>query len=573
MKKLRIALAGNANVGKSVVFNQLTGLAQHIGNWPGKTVEKAEGSLAYRGYRVEVVDLPGVYSISANSPEEKVAEEYIRRGRPDVVVNIVDASVLERNLYLTLQLLELGAPLVLVLNMEDVAERRGIRVDAKALGRELGVPVVEAVAVHGKGIEEIIRKAIAAKEGRIKAGKRMGRMESPSGRYKKVERIVERVERKGKVKMPLEEKIDSIALHHVYGYALLALVVLGVFFSIFTFGEWLSGILYGFFGWVDWQVGAYLGSWATESVLWKGVAGGIFAGIAVAMPFILPFYIIFAMLEDSGYIARMAFLMDGFMRQIGLHGKAFIPLFLGYGCSVPACIGCRIIETGRERFQAAVLATMVPCAARSVIILGLVGAYMGWWWALAIYLFNILVVGVLGKAMGRVLPGEPTALVMEMPSYKMPQLRTILRRSLERVKQYALMAFPIIVAVSVLISLVEWAGLLGPAEELLSPVTVGMLGLPAAVGIALVFGVLRKELALIMLAGLFGTVDFGAVFSPVQMVVFTLVMVFYIPCSATIAALVKEFGWRKAAAVTAFEIAFAVALGGIAYLILPAVLA
>ncbi|OIO22026.1 hypothetical protein AUJ17_00695 [Candidatus Micrarchaeota archaeon CG1_02_47_40] len=563
MKKLNIALAGNANVGKSVIFNYFTRLSQHIGNWPGKTVEKAEGTLIYGNYEIKIIDLPGIYSLQAQSPEETVAREYLREGKPDAIINVVDASVLERNLFLTFQLLKTSVPLIVLLNMADIAKRKGITINRKKLERELGVPVVEGVAIHGKGLENAIQKAIAIKEKGRKTGK-PAKLRSAKEIYRKAESVSRKVEVKTSGRMPLDERIDSIALHRIYGYFLLLLVLAAVFYSIFTFGDWLSALFYGFFDWMKIAAEGAFGSEAASGILWNGIVMGIAAGFAVAIPYILPFYIVFSILEDSGYVARMAFLMDGFMHSIGLHGKAFLPLFLGYGCNVPACIGCRIIETERERFQASFLATMVPCAARSIIILGLVGAYLGWHWAAAIYLFNIAVVWILGKATTKFLPGEPTSLIMEMPSYKMPQPKGILKRSFERVKAYITVAFPIIIAMTFLISLMDALGFVKPIEELFSPITVGWLGLPAAVGITLLFGVLRKELALIMLGSIFGTTNFGAFLSPLQMLVFTLVMVFYIPCSATIATLVREFGWKKAAAVTIFEIIFALLLGGIA---------
>ncbi|HII38625.1 TPA: ferrous iron transporter B [Candidatus Micrarchaeota archaeon] len=572
LRKLKIALAGNANVGKSVIFNYLTGGSQHVGNWPGKTVEKADGTLVYRGYSVEVVDLPGIYSVSPNSPEERVAEEFIRTEKPDAVINVVDASVLERNLFLTLQLLEMRAPVILVLNLSDVAKRKGISVDAAKLGEKLGVEVVETVAVHGKGVDGIIRKAIALKEGRARKAVAR-RPSSPEQKYAQIAGLVSEVQAISEPKSTsLEEKIDSVALHGVLGYAVLALVTLALFFSVFTLGESLAQAMYSTLEVLEQAATTLFGPGVTENPLWKGLADGLVAALTVAIPFVLPFYILLAVLEDTGYLARMAFLADGFMHGLGLHGKAFIPLFMGYGCTVPACIGCRIIETGKERFQTAFLATLVPCAARSVIILGVVGAFMGWQWALAVYAFNLLVVVVLGRFTAKAFLHEPASLIMEMPSYRLPQLKAITRRSVERVKHFIVIAFPIILAMSLLIAALETTGLTRPIESLLSPVTVGWLGLPAAAGITLLFGIIRKELALIMLASMFGTVNFAAFLSPVQMMVYTLVMIFYIPCAATVATLVKEFGWKKAIAVTVFEISFAILLGGIAYRLLPLVM-
>jgi ferrous iron transport protein B len=260
--------------------------------------------------------------------------------------------------------------------------------------------------------------------------------------------------------------------------------------------------------------------------------------------------------------------MDNVMHKIGLHGKAFIPIMLGYGCNVPACLGCRVMETQRERLLAAFVTTLVPCAARTVIILGLVGQFVGVQWALMIYIFNLIVIFALGRLAFRALPGEPTSLIMEMSDYRMPQLKTVLKETGFRLVEFVKIAFPLIVVGSLVIKASEVAGLLSPIADLLSPITVLWLGLPVATGITLIFGVVRKELLLIMLATLLGTTNFATVLTPVQMIVLTLVAIFYIPCIATISALVKEFGVKKAIFISFFEIAFAIVLGGIALRIL-----
>jgi ferrous iron transport protein B len=260
--------------------------------------------------------------------------------------------------------------------------------------------------------------------------------------------------------------------------------------------------------------------------------------------------------------------MDNVMHKMGLHGKAFIPLILGYGCNVPACLGCRIMETEREKFLAAFVTTLVPCAARTVIILGLVGTYLGVQWALALYIFNLAIIFILGRLAFKVLPGEPTALIMEMSDYRWPHLKTVLKQTWFRLAEFIKIAFPLIIFGSLTIKLAEILGLLQPITDILSPITVTWLGLPAITGITLIFGVLRKELTLIMLATLFGTTNFAEILSPVQMVVFTLVTMFYIPCISTIAALTKEFGWKKSLYITIFEIVFAIVLGGAALRVL-----
>ena len=291
---------------------------------------------------------------------------------------------------------------------------------------------------------------------------------------------------------------------------------------------------------------------------------GIIANVTIALPYIIPFYLILYTLEDSGYLARIAFLTDTLMHKIGLHGKAFIPIMLGYGCNVPACLGCRIMETERERFLAAFVVTLIPCAARTVVILGLVGAFLGMKWALTLYIINLAIVFLLGRLAFKILPGEPTALIMEMPDYRIPHLETIIKQTWFRLKEFLEISFPLIIVSSIIIKLVEIYGLLKPLSQALSPVTVSWLGLPEITGVTLIFGILRKELTLIMLASLLGTTNFQSVLTPLQMFVFTLVVMLYVPCIATIAACTKEFGWKKAFAITMIEISFAILVGGLA---------
>jgi ferrous iron transport protein B len=260
--------------------------------------------------------------------------------------------------------------------------------------------------------------------------------------------------------------------------------------------------------------------------------------------------------------------MDNLMHKMGLHGKAFIPVMLSFGCNVPGCLGCRIMETTRERLLTAFVVTLVPCAATSVIILGLVGNFVGIEWALGLYAINLVIIFVLGRIAFKALPGEPTELIMEMSEYRMPHLKTVAKQTWFRLREFIVMAFPLIIAGSFVIKIAEVANLLQPIANIFSPVTVTWLGLPAVTGIALIFGVLRKELTLIMLATLLGTTNFALVMTPAQMIVFTLVVMLYIPCVATIGALIKEFGWKKAALITVLEVALALLLGGIAFRLL-----
>ena len=639
-KKLLIALAGNANVGKSVIFNYLTGLHQHIGNWPGKTVERAEGTLHFKGYTVDIIDLPGIYSLSTYSLEEIVSRKYITVERPDVVINVVDASVLERNLFFTLQLMELETPMVMALNQVDIAKGKGIQINIKKLERLLGIPVMPTVAIKGTGITKLLEKAIEttekrSKRKRVKAryGKEVEERIStliklignaqllyPS-RYvaikllegdEEIERETSKIDPKlvaaakkladeikslhghacstvitseryelagciarnaqklvTPIKPTMSERLHSITTHRIIGYVILAASLLLIFYSIFTFGGYTSELMSDWFYGLEPLVKGVVGADIVGELVWGGIFEGIIAGVTIVLPYIIPFYLLLYFLENSGYLSRIAFLMDKIMHKMGLHGKAFIPLMLGYGCNVPACLGCRIMETHRERLLAAFVTTLVPCAARTVIILGLVGAFLGFQWALGLYIFNLLVIFALGRLAFKVVPGESTALIMEMPDYRQPHVKTILKQTWFRVAEFIKIAFPLIIVGNLLLKLAEIAGLLDPITAVLSPVTVMWLGLPAVAGITLIFGILRKELALIMLATLLGTTNFASVLTPVQMVVFTLVAMFYIPCTATIAVLLKEFGWKKALFITVFEIAFAILLGGVALRLLP----
>lgn len=634
-KHYTIALAGNANVGKSVIFNQLTGLHQHIGNWPGKTVEKAEGTLNFKGYTIDFVDLPGIYSLSTYSIEEIVSRDYIATEKPDLVINVVDASLLERNLFFTLQLLELEAPLLIAVNQVDLAQNKGINIDFEKAESILGVPVVPTVAISGKGVSDMLETAIEVMEKRRKteplktsygkeieerieklvkllnhtqlnypsrwvalklldddeevekqvqkvspqivktAEKLRSELEDIHGhscptvitseRYQVASRIAKEIQQITKPhKMPLREKLHTVTTHKVFGYPIMLTTVIAVFVGIFSFGDFTSALFSDFFFGLKTAFDSVVGTGIVGELIWGGIIEGIVGGITIALPYILPFYFILYIFEDSGYLSRIAFLMDNLMHKMGLHGKAFIPVMLSFGCNVPGCLGCRIMETTRERLLTAFVVTLVPCAATSVIILGLVGNFVGLQWALALYVINLIIIFVLGRIAFKALPGEPTELIMEMNDYRVPHLKTVAKQTWFRLREFIVMAFPLIIVGGFIIKLAEVANLLQPIANIFSPVTVVWLGLPAVTGIALIFGVLRKELTLIMLATLFGTTNFALVMTPAQMIVFTLVVMLYIPCVATIGALVKEFGWKKALLITIIEIALAILLGGIA---------
>lgn len=630
-KELNIVLAGQANAGKSVIFNHLTGLHQHIGNWPGKTVEKAEGTLFYKNYLINVLDLPGIYSLTTYSLEELISREYIAVQKPDFIINVVNAVHPERSLIFTLQLLELESPLVIALNMMDLISEKGIEIDIQKLEEILGVPVVPTIGAQRKGLTKVLDKGMRlfnkvglknksylryGKEVEDKIEKLVADLKNVEISYPKrwvaikllekdkeitklikndiilnkvkvfidelekihghdssivianercflTSQIIQKVVKITKPKKnTLNDKWSNITSHRLWGYLIMVVILVSMFLSIFKLGDLASSLLQMVTS--GWQVGweGIFGTSFLSSLSWSAVASAI-SLIEIALPYIAPFYIILFLLEDWGYLARVAFLTDSFMHKMGIHGKACIPLILGLGCNVPACLSCRIMETQRERLITGFLTTLVPCAAVTVIIMGLVGRFVGVGWALGLYLLAILVIFALGSLTSKVLPGESTELIMEMPDFKKPNLKIIFLQTWFRLKKFIFIAGPVIVISGVVIEGVRLAGWIPFISNLLNPITVGWLGLPSAVGILLILGVLRKELILVMLATLMGTSNFLEVMTPVQMITLAIVSMFYIPCIATIAVLWKEFGWKKTLFISVFEIVFAILLAGV----------
>ncbi|HUH78970.1 MAG TPA: ferrous iron transport protein B [Methanoregula sp.] len=633
-----IALAGNANVGKSATFNQLTGVDQIIGNWPGKTVERAEGILQYRGHRIRVIDLPGIYSFSTYSMEELVSRDFIALEHPDAVVNVVDASALERNLFFTIQLLELAPPLLVAVNQVDLAEKKGITVDTQKLSELLGVPVIPTVAIRGKGIPDLTDAIIDLAERRpvppaLRYGKeieeRLGKIvpllegmalpyplrftaikllerdaaivkivrekdpavvaladglaaeiEAMHGeavcvvmsaeRYAVADRIaadaVTVLAGEGIPEKSLTDRLDRVTLHPLLGYLAVFAVIGGLLVWTFVIGAQASAALTGFFS----QFGRYepVVTGPLAGILWSGAFSGFIAGVTLVIPYVLPFYFLLAVMEDSGYLTRIAVMLDRGMHRLGLHGKAIIPLILGYGCNVPALYACRIMETPKQKFLGALLVTLIPCTARTVVILGLVAAFVNIWWALALYAFDILLIIVIGRIAFRAVPGESVGLIMEMPDYHVPSLSVVAKQTWARTKSLLWIVFPAYIIGSALVQAFYAAGLLDHVNAVLAPVTVFWLGLPAVIGITLIFGIVRKELTILTLAVIFGTTNFASILSPVQLIVLALVSMLYIPCISTILALVSEFGWRRALAISVSEIVLAIGVGGIAFRVL-----
>ena len=649
---LTVALAGSPNTGKSTVFNFLTGLSQRVGNWPGKTVERKTGT-CQRGDAIFLfVDLPGSYSLTANSLEEEIARDYIIQEAPDVVAVVVDASSLERNLYLVCELLELGVPLVVVLNMMDIADGQGLPVDPQALQSALGVPVVPTVATRGEGMSELLEAVQAVASGetqpppppppmsaavqalvesldstlppglaipyprrwalvKLLEGDRaiVGAMkealstngwrnadsflrlhedailEIAGARYEWVaqtsQRVVHRLERK---RVPLGERADRILTHPLGGVVAFLGMLAAIFWAVFSLGTPLQERL------DDWLVqgSAERLESALEgapdrlvSLLADGVIGG--AGLVLTfLPILGILFLALALLEDLGYMARAAFVMDRFMHLIGLRGKSFLPLFLGFGCNVPAVLGTRIIEDPRARRLTTLLAPLVPCTARLAVIAFLAPAFFGRWAALASWVLvaaNLVALAVAGIAINRwALQGEQTAFIMELPLYHKPDPRTIGMVVWNRTIAFVRKAGTVILIVSVAIwlfsylpygriddSVLAWIG------KFLEPIGRPM-GLDWKMLTALLTSIVAKENAIATLGVLYGVGEKGlvkvlpAVISHASALSFLVTLMLFIPCAATVAVMKREMGsWKWFSASFALMIAISFSGGVLAY--------
>ena len=627
-----ISLIGQPNCGKSTIFNYFSGYKAAVSNFPGTTVKYTVSQVVFEGEALTCVDLPGVYSLTSIDPAERESRNYLLAGKSDVIINVIDASLLSRSLELTLELMSLERPLVLALNMMDEAARKGIVIDAAKLSELLGVPVVTTVAAAGRGLTDLLHAAVSA--GRagvlpvqiqfsrdveeeidsladqldfgfsqelglpwrfmlVKALEddpyvieEIGRRDQEAVHWvKNSQKIlaqshgrppetvisserhalsVNLFEQVAKVK-PAEkpdwrERLDKIATDKFWGYVLLVLIMTGFFVAVFKVGEHAENFLMGYLSWAQGLAKASLGVHTLTYSIVEGLLMGIFGGVAIVLPYLLPFLIGLALLEDSGYLPRVAFLMDNFMHFLGLHGKSIIPFILGYGCSVPAVMATRIMESPRDRLVVSMLAVLVPCSARSVIIFALVAYALGPFWALGVYFFNLVVIALLGKVSTWILPEVSPGLLMEIPEYRFPTVKNVARKSWHSLKEFIVVAWPILIVGSLILSLLQFYHLEVYVNDLCRPFTY-ILGLPSAVGTTLIFGIMRKELSLIMLTEALGTTQITTALTLTQLLTFTIFVLFYIPCASTIAAMSRELGWKGAATAAGLSLILALILG------------
>jgi len=600
-------------------------------NYPGKTVEVAAGSCEWTGRRVVLLDLPGTYSVLPASEDQRAARDALLDARPDAVIVVVDTTNLARNLYLVLGVLDLGLPVVIAANLLDEAERRGLFLDAHRLAERLDVPVVPTVATKGQGIDGLVPQAArAARDGvlerpwygeeveavvaevarvlpeeavprplspkaaallllegdeRIGAAvagtplaARAGSLAEPvaRARHALAEAIAREVLRTAAAEENLADRLWDRVTSPVAGMGILAGVLLGIFAFVFFVGGALATAFTDLWSrtaspTIAAGVTGLAGDGVVGRILLWGLDAGIGAALAVGIPYVLTFYFVLAFLEDSGYLNAAAFLSDRAMHRFGLHGRAVIPLVAGLGCNVPAIMGTRVLATRRERFLASALVTLVPCSARSAVIFGAVGFFVGLGPALLVFAVQLGVVVLAGSLLNRLVPGRSTGLVMEVFPLRRPTFTDVARKTWWRFQAYLTVALPIVVGGSLVLGALYETGAMWALSDPLAPLVTGWLGLPAVAGLALVFAVLRKELALQLLVAL-AAVQFGAGAASLssfmgadQLVVFAIVTTIYVPCIATVAALARELGWRSSLGISAFTVALALLVGGVAW--------
>ena len=639
-KTALIALAGQPNMGKSTLFNLLTGLNQHVGNWPGKTVERRDGYFQLGKRQIRLVDLPGTYSLTANSPEEVIAREFIIKDKPDLTIVIISAANLERSLYLVAELISLPTPLVIGLNMVDVANQEGIEVDAKILEAALGVPVIPMTAVRAIGVQSLLEMVEKQIDGQVQTTPRMPEIRADhrhvqeeieslidgfvpadypldwtalklmegdkeiirlmdaalpterwetvqeilkehddailaiaSGRYEWIERLTRASVSRPKLgQIGLTDRLDRWATHPFWGLIFLAGVLGLVFWLTFTIGSPLQA-------WLDEVVVAGLAhlasTWLVSAPIWlrgfiiDGLIGGA-GSVLTFLPILAIFFASFGLLEDVGYMARAAYVMDNFMHWMGLHGKSFLPLFLGFGCNVPAVMGTRVIESWPARLLTILIAPLVPCTARMAVIAFITPAFFGpkaalVSWGLIMLSLVVLVVG--GALLNRLLfKGERSAFVMELPLYHLPNPRTIGLLVWERSVSFIRKAGTTILAMSTVV----WALSVLPGGNIqtsflaqfgkwIEPVG-KLMGMDWRLTVSLLTSFVAKENSIATLGVLFGGSQniglahtLASIYTPATALAFLTVSMLFIPCAATVAAIKQETGSIRW---TLFNIAF-----------------
>ncbi|MBE6495110.1 MAG: ferrous iron transport protein B [Methanobrevibacter thaueri] len=652
MSKLIVGLAGNPNVGKTTVFNRLTGMRQHVGNWPGKTVERAEGQFEHKGYEYDLIDLPGNYALSAHSIEEIVSRDFIVDDDSDVIVNVVDAANLERNLYLTVQMMELGANLVLALNMNDFAKKKDHIINIDLMSELLGIPVIDINAKNGDGIEELlttverqaanpidsslklsygnelkghlaeIQEMIEQDEDlmdvpsiwtatkllekdsiviqKVQKSKHQSEIfkesdkvskhlydvfkESPeevvaNARYAFIDGLMaEAVDRPAVEKETTSDKIDKIVTNRILAIPIFFILMFLMFEAVYLISDPFEVLIAQFFTIIADFAAGYIANPYLQSFVCDAVIGGV-GGVLTYLPIIVVIFLFLSILEDCGYLARAAFTLDIFMHKlVGLHGKAFIPMILGFGCGVPAIMATRTLENEEDRMLAMMLVPFMSCTARLPIYAVFIAAFFSEHNGiilLSMYVLGIIVALIVAAILKRTMfKGLSTPFVMELPSYKLPSVKGVILHTWEKVKGFLRKAGTVILVCSMIL----WALSIFPVgvQYASADSYLGMIGnaiapifAPLGFGtwqaaVAIISGLAAKE----VVVATFGTIsgmeegDEGGMsnvlhdlFTPLSAYAFMAFTLLYVPCIGTIGAIKQETnGYRWALTMCAITI-------------------
>ncbi len=606
----RVALIGQPNCGKSALFNAIAGYKANSSHFPGTTVEILTSDVIYKNETFELVDLPGSYSLSPFDKAEEVNTLFILKENFDLIINVIDASILNRSLELTIEILDIGKPTIVVLNMMDEAKKKGIKIDIEKLSSILGVPVIPTIALYGEGVDNLLNnviellknpkknkpitlnstiEAIANKlssyfkdreEKRFIAFKGIewpelkNYIKIPKEFFVEIEKINEEIEKiYGRdikefifserhhlsmkiaeevvkvshiIEKTMEEKIDKILYHPFWGYIIFLLSFILVLLLIFKIGGLLEEIFVYPFDILSAKFQSIKAAKILKPLI-NGTLEGTMGAIGVIVPFMVPVIFFISLFEETGFLARSAFLFDSFMHKIGLHGKSIPPLIMGFGCNVPAISATRIIESERDRIITALLIPFIPCSARTIIISALVSKFLGVWWALFIYLISIVIAILISLIASKLIKYPAPGLIMEIPGFKIPSMRNVLIKTWLQLKPFLFYAVPILILGSIFIEYFKLYGAEGIINGILRPITY-VLNLPPQTGFTLIFGFLRKELALLMLGQSLGVkiTEITSVLTPLQILSFTIFTTLYVPCLATLLIIKKEFNGKIA---------------------------
>lgn len=630
MQTKTIVFVGQHGSGKSTLFDLMSDI-----NTPssGATFDYRTSEIDLNGITVRIIDLPGIYSLNPIDPAEKLTVEYLLNNKIDLIVNVINTTMLARNLELTVELLEFGFPMVVAMNMQDEAEQHGLKIDIEKLSNRLNLPVQFTSARYGKGIRKLADKCymmlmsaeykstvlnythhleilITNIEEKIKkhfqanlSYQTTNRIINGSSRFlaikaienpeiltsdlrqitkekaKSVEeelflhhkmdafetisyerhhlsmkiaeditRVVKRRER------ALSDKLDTLVLHPIGGYFFLLLFFATYFLTIFLVGNFLSSL-------VDTPIQHLAGTFEplaqSNPFLWFTINGaymGLAGVLGIVLPYFLPLVFLTSLFEDTGYITRIAFLLDSIMHKIGLHGKSVAPFILGFGCSVPALYATRMIENKRDRIITGVLLPFVPCTARIAVIFALTAAFAGPLWAVVVFMFVLLVISISSKLLSKILT-KPTGLIMDIPTLKLPSVTISLKRTWYKIKDFIRDAIIFLIGGSMVLGWIEYFNIGHYINKVFAPILTYILGLPEQLGSTLVFGFLRKELIIVMANQAMGVTSLSQLpMSQEQIMIFIIFVTLYFPCLATLVVLWKEFDKKTAIAASVFSI-------------------